>query len=58
MPYNGIKKSTLHACWIFLWPDIFHGEVSSVALEEKYSRIIELGQELGREGFADINELM
>ena len=55
--------STLHACWKSLWPDIINGENNSVALEEEYSRIIELGQELGAEGFdditqADIKELM
>ena len=63
MTYNEIRKSLLHACWKSLWPDIINGENNSVALEEEYSRIIELGQELGAEGFdditqADIKELM
>ena len=40
-----------------------NGEHGSVALEAEYSRIIELGQDLGAEGFdditqADIKELM
>ena len=33
-----------------------NGEHGSVALEAEYSRIIELGQDLGAEGFDDITQ--
>ena len=60
---RNFAASTLHACWKSVWPNIFNGENSSVALKEEYSRVIELSQELGGEGFdditqADIKELM
>ncbi|GFQ65224.1 tigger transposable element-derived protein 1 [Trichonephila clavata] len=56
MAYAEIKKSTLHACWKAVWPDVVESANPRIPLEQEYSQIIELAHSLGGEGFEDLSE--
>ncbi|GFQ91990.1 tigger transposable element-derived protein 1 [Trichonephila clavata] len=56
MAYAEIKKSTLHACWKAVWPDVVESANPRIPLEQEYSQIIELAHSLGGEGCEDLSE--